>query len=492
MTPLTTEDMADLDPEELERRLAQLDPETRREIDRILSAPEPLSFREFVDEVKPDYRWHPHCQVLARRLQQVAEGRLKRLMVFLPPRHSKSETVSRLFPAYYVYRHPHRKVALTSYNADIARDELSVWARDYYRAFGGRLDKATSAKKKWNTLAGGGVWSAGVGGPITGRGFHVGIIDDPLKNEEEAHSETVRTRQKRWYQSTWYPRQERGAAMIVVQTRWHQDDLSGWLLDEESGDHPEGWHVISLPAIAEESPPKVPDSCTVEPDDRQPGEALCPDRKDRDELLQTKERVGSYFWNALWQQRPSPEEGSILKRHWWQFHGFEMPEFDQLIQSWDMAFKGTEASDYVVGQVWGRIRPDKYLLDQVRERMEFTEALRAVRHLKSKWPKSGGIYVEDKANGPAVISALQSEISGLIPYSPEGRSKAARYRAVSPQVEAGNVYLPDPGEFPWVKGFIDECARAPTGAHDDQADAAAQALDVLDEAAETDSGFALV
>jgi len=164
-----------------------------------------------------------------------------------------------------------------------------------------------------------------------------------------------------------------------------------------------------------------------------------------------------------------------LKRNWWQYYRQTPDRFDEVIQSWDMAFKDTKTADFVVGQVWGRKGADKYLLDQVRDRMDFPATVQAVRSLSAKWPQARNKLVEDKANGPAVIATLKNEIPGLIAVNPEG-GKVVRAQAASPDIEAGNVYLPDPSVAPWVHDFIEECAAFPNGANDDQVDAMTQAL----------------
>lgn len=444
-----------------------------------------LSFRDFVDEVSPRYRWYRHCEQLGVRLQQVADGELNRLMVFMPPRHGKSEQISRLLPAYYLYRHPERWVGLNSYGAELAYD-LSGNAREHFRrldAESAQLSGDASAVKRWETTGGGGLWAAGVGGPIMGKGFHLGIIDDPLKNREEARSQLIREKQKRWYQSDFISRAEPDHAIILVMTRWHEDDLAGWLLGRED-EAPEGWHIMDFEALADppSERPDYPATCAVEEDVREPGEALCPERKSREELLHLKASVDAYFWASMWQQRPSPDEGGIFKRGWWRFHEFtDLPEFDELIQSWDMSFKGKDDSDFVVGQVWGRVGADKYLLAQVRDRMEFTEARDAVCEMTERWRSAKAKLVEDKANGPAIMSSLRKKISGLIPYDPGDSDKTARARAVTPQIRSGNVYIPDPNLFPWATAYIEEFAAFPNGAQDDQVDTTTQALDYLGE-----------
>lgn len=250
----------------------------------------------------------------------------------------------------------------------------------------------------------------------------------------------------------------------MIMTRWAEDDLAGRLISEADAGG-EQWVILSLPAIAEENDMLG----------RSIGEPLWPERFGLDELLMIKAAVGSYVWNALYQQRPSPVEGGMLKRGWWQFYKESPSKFDEIIQSWDMTFKDSAGTDFVVGQVWGRKGADKYLLDQVRDRMDFPATLTAVKSLTAKWPQASAKLVEDKANGPAVIAMLKQKIEGLIPVEPQG-SKVARVSAVSPQIEAGNVYLPDPSIAPWVHDFIEECAAFPTGAHDDQVDAMSQAL----------------
>ena len=419
-------------------------------------------------------------------------------MVFMPPRHTKSELVSRLFSAYYLYRHPQRFVGLCSYGAELAYS-LSRNARDNFARAGGRLRGDAWAVKQWLTSGGGGLWAAGVGGPITGKGFHLGIIDDPVKNAEDASSPTIQLKHQEWYGSTFYTRGEPGNAIIVVQTRWNEADLSGWLLAQEADEEPEYWHVVNLPAVAEDMPQTFPDTCTVEADFRQPGQALCPERYSLEKLRKIARRIGTYFWNALFQQRPSAVEGAILKRHWWRFwvpkgespppvqtrlpdgtlhehRQIELPDaFDEVLQSWDMTFKETKGSDFVCGQVWAKLDADRFLLDQVLDRMDIIKTIDAVVTLSDRWPETGVKLVEDKANGPAVIAMLHSKISGLVPVEPDG-SKEARVHAVAPEIESGNVYLPHPQIAPWVNGLINSAAAFPNAAHDDDIDSLSQAL----------------
>ncbi len=212
------------------------------------------TLRDFIREVAPWFKFYPHVEILIAVLQRVADGELHRVMVFLPPRHGKSELVSRLFSAYYLKRYPNRWVGLASYGADLAYT-MSRAARENYRAAGGGF--ATEGVENWETGKGGGMWAAGVGGPATGRGYSLGIIDDVVKNAEEAASETVREKQRDWWRSTFYTRQSPEAAIVIMMTRWHENDLAGWLLSEETSEDrleaQEGWYVVRAPALSDGS-----------------------------------------------------------------------------------------------------------------------------------------------------------------------------------------------------------------------------------------------
>lgn len=473
-------------------RVASLDPVSAYELDALLAsegaeslgAARPYfdgSLTDFVAIVNRRYQWYTHARVLRDALERVVTGEITRLMVFMPPRHGKSELVSRIFPAYYLTQHPDRWIGLTSYEATLAQD-FSRTARDAYRLAGGEIRGDSKAVNLWQTPHRGGMWAGGVGGPLTGKGGHLLLIDDPIKNAEEAASETIRAKQKSWYQSTFYTRAEPDAAIVIVQTRWNEDDLSGWLLGEMELEQPERWHVISFDALFEDVPVRIPATCTIEDDWRAEGEALCPERYSRDRLLNIQRSVGSYNWSALYQQRPTPTEGGAFKRAWWKFYDYpENPDvaavwfsgFSFLCQSWDCSFKDTDGTDYVVGQVWGVRGPDAYLLDMVRDRMDFPATVDAVRHLSAKWPMAHAKYVEEKANGAAVIQSLRKQLPGVIAIDPRG-GKESRAAAVAPLVEGGNVYLPN--NTGWVGDFINECAAFPHGSHDDMVDAASQAL----------------
>jgi predicted phage terminase large subunit-like protein len=450
--------------------------------------PEPYyngNLRQFSREVFPQFKWFRHVEVLADKLEAVVADELKRLMTFEPPRHGKSLLQSRIFPAYALAKRPDWWLGLCSYEATLAQD-FSRTAKDYFARGGGKMRDDSQAVNLWQTEKGGGMWASGVGGPITGRGANVGIIDDPLKNAQEAASETIRKKHKSWYESTFFTRLEPDGAVLITLTRWHEDDLAGWLLEREKDD-PERWDIVNLPALRDNERTLFPVTCNVTKDWRRDGQALCPERYDEKKLANIKRKVGARVWDALYQQRPAPDSGTIFKREWWQFYTIKshpikgvpfLPDLAYMIQSWDCSFKDTEGTDFVSGQVWGLEGARIYLLDRVNERMSFGATCDAIRTMTGKWPKVLGKYVEEKANGAAVINALHREIMGIVPVQPDG-GKIARAYAVQPLVQARNAFLPHPSIAPWVEDFIRQLAGFPNAAHDDDVDACTQALNQL-------------
>lgn len=394
-------------------------------------------------------------------------GRRRRLLVAMPPRHGKSELVSHWTPVWFLDLFPTRRVILASYEADFA----ATWGRRvrntitrHAERLRVRVAEDSAAATRWDTTEGGGMVTAGVGGALTGRGAHLLIVDDPVKNREEAESAARRATVWDWWTSTAYTRLEPGGAVVLVMTRWHEDDLAGRLLAQMTAGG-ERWDVLALPALAEADDPLG----------REAGAPLWPARFDAEALAGIRRAIGSYDWAALYQQRPAPAEGGIFKRDWWRFYDTPPARFDEVLQSWDCAFKDAKTSDFVSGQVWGRVGADKYLLDRVHARLSFTETVKAIRALSARWPQAHAKLIEDKANGPAVIDTLTHEIAGLIAVEPQG-GKEARAHAASPQVEAGNVYLPARHVAPWVDEYLDELAAFPNGRYDDDVDATTQAL----------------
>jgi predicted phage terminase large subunit-like protein len=453
---------------------------------------EPLTFHQFIEQVNPRYQFYKHCIILSDALQRVADGEIKRLMIFAPPRHGKSEIVSRLFSAYFLYRHPERWVGLTSYSAELAYT-LSRNARDNYQRSGGKLRDDASAVKHWETGQGGGLWAAGVGGPMTGKGWHLGIIDDPIKNAEDAASDTIRNKQKDWYGSTFYTREEpwsntdASGALIVIQTRWHEDDLAGYLLDQETnGEEPERWHLINLPAIAEE-PHVFPKTCTAETDWREPGEALCPERRPIEKLNKICQRIGQYFFDALFQQRPSAKEGEFFK-----MGKVEVIEAAPIglrrCRGWDLAAT-KDAGAFTAGALLGvdakgvyyvlDINRGQWSADEVRAEIRAT-AFMDSQAVQIHLPQDPGQAGKDQAE------QLIRHLAGFnVKAEPVSGAKETRAFSFAAQWNAGNVKLVN-GE--WVKAFREELRQFPRGKYKDQVDSASDAFNELATGAEFDQG----
>lgn len=445
------------------------------------------SVLEFTRFTKTDYETGWHHESICRVLDQFAAGKIPRLIIMAPPRHGKSELVSRRLPAYLLGRNPGAQVIAASYSSDLAsrmnRDVQRIIDSPQYRELfpGTRLaGKGVQAAGSANWLRNNDIFevvghrgvyrSAGVGGGITGMGADFAIIDDPIKDQAQADSQAYRDAAWEWYTSTLSTRLEKGGSVLLTLTRWHEDDLAGRLLELAKRD-PEAdqWVVIRYEALKESDDEDAID------DPREPGDPLWPGKYPLERLKKIRASVGSRVWNALYQQRPTAMQGAMLKRAWFRYYKVLPDHFDETVLSWDMSFKASEGSDYVVAQAWGRIGADKYLLDEVRELMDFPTTLKRFRELCEKHPKIHVKLVEDKANGPAVIAALQKEIPGIIAIEPKG-SKLSRLAAVSADYEAGNVYVPDPSLAPWVSEHVNEMVSFPKGAKDDRVDAASQAL----------------
>jgi predicted phage terminase large subunit-like protein len=434
------------------------------------------SFSDFLTDHAPYIVQYDHIAALVAVLQRVADGELKRLMVFMPPRHGKSEIVSRWFPAYLLYRSPEKWVAITSYSASLAYT-LSRNARDNYRRSGGQVKEDAAGVEQWETGRGGGLWAAGVGGPATGKGFHVGIIDDPLKNAEEAASATIREKHKDWWRSTWYTRQEPDAALVNVQTRWNEDDLCGFLLAGED-DEPEGWHVVNMPAIAEAEREGFPPSVTLEPDERDAGEALFPARFPLDKLETIRRKVGTYFWNALYQQRPAPRDGEYFKREWFEVVE-RAPADAQRVRWWDKA--ATQGGgDWTVGALVGLARGQWYIEDVIRGQWGSYDRDEVIKQTAASdaalYQNRVHIWTEQEpgSSGKDVAAAFVRMLAGYpVSTEPTTKNKEMIADPFASQCEAGNVKLV---QGAWMREWIDEMLNFPNGAHDDQVDATARAF----------------
>lgn len=430
----------------------------------------------FCAYTKDDWVTNWHHNVMAEALDQVLEGKIKRLIISCPPRVGKSETATRRFPAYALGRNPDLRIISASYAYDLAtrmnRDvQRIIQTPEYAELFpdtklSGKNVRSTSEHSYLRNsdifeVVGkkGQYRSAGVGQGITGFGADIAIIDDPIKDFAEANSARIRQNIWDWYTAALQTRLEKGGAIIIIQTRWHEDDLTGRVLER-----PDGWTQVKLEAIKETSQIYDP---------RKIGEAIWPEKYDVKRYEQVKRDVGSKVFESLYQQNPTPQEGTLIKKDWVKGIEGHPRVMKELIQSWDLSFKGNANSDYVVGSVWAKIEEDYYMVDMVRGRWDFSETLKQFEKLTNKWPDATRKVVEDAANGAALYSTLKSKISGITLWKPK-TGKVERVQAVSPLFESGNVHFNSLNEH--HDELVTELTSFPYGANDDMVDSVTQAL----------------
>jgi predicted phage terminase large subunit-like protein len=403
----------------------------------------------------------------------------------LTPTHN-SLLSSRLLPAAYLLQHPERQVAICSYSAELA-EGFSREAREFYRNAGGMLDPSNQSVNRWGTEGGGGCWATGIGGSVTGRSASLIIADDTVKGREEADS--PRTMEKLWsfYQGSLYTRLEpKHGAIVVVATRWGENDLTGRLLEMEANapeEARENWTIIDWPAISEDlgSRPPLPQHCEIIPDWREkPGEALCSQRYDTYDLERIRQAVGAREWSALYQQRPAPIGGNMFDPEWWQYYesDAELPVMDRIMLSVDCTFTSNSDSDYVVGTVVGQAGIRFYLIDMYRERTDINGTIAMILRMQGKYQINGTI-IELAASGFAAYQLLHTRIPGVIGYKPNDRSKVARLSGIVPVVEAGNVYIPQ--HATWLDTFLNEFSLFPAAKNDDICDSMAQAINYMNQ-----------
>lgn len=425
------------------------------------------NYADYVDLVHHGkYRHFRHTRLICEHLQRIVDGEQLHLMIEMPPRSGKSMTVTETYPSYFIGRNPDKRVIASAYSDGLAR-KFGRLNRNKFAEFGKEIfNKGLSADNSSTSNWGvsglkGGMIATGIGGSITGEGADLLLIDDPIKNAKEALSTTIRENIWNEWESTLSTRLHDGASVIVVMTRWHEDDLIGRLLERS----PYDWIRLRLPAIAEEDDDLI---------GRKIGEALVPELGFNEEWAAKKMvEVGQRTWTSLYQQRPAPESGAIFKREWISKVDAAPLQYDDILTSWDFSFKGSKESDFVAGQVWLKKGSDFYLIDQVRARYDFTQSVKATQRVQAKHNNCRKILVEDKANGPAIINSLKSKISGIIPVTPR-ESKEARAYAVTPFFEAGNVHIVK--DVPHADEFIEELISFPNGLHDDTVDTCTQAL----------------
>lgn len=419
-----------------------------------------LSFEEYLKTVTPSFQWDwAYLKYIRELLKPIIYEKNKKIMVSIPPRHGKSEMITVRLPAYILEFFKEKRIIVGAYNQNLA----NKFSRKTRRIVAERLSlsKERSAVEDWETGLGGSYRAVGVGSGITGQGGDLIIIDDPVKNREEANSEAYQQKCWAWYRDDLYTRLEPGANMILIMTRWSQLDLAGQILASENASD---WIVINLPALAEENDPLG----------RQVGQALCPERYDEKALNQIKSVLGNSFF-ALFQGRPTAVEGQIFKREWWNYYSSfdEVPIKGRIIQSWDTAFKKNSKSDYSVCTTWKFCENGAYLLNRWKERVEFPELKEAAKQLALRF-KPSQINIEDKASGQSLIQELKRKSALPVIAVAVDADKIARANAVSAYIKAGNVYLPD--FEPWTIDYVDVMSNFPNGAHDDDVDSTTQAL----------------
>jgi predicted phage terminase large subunit-like protein len=418
---------------------------------------------------------HPlHLQVLADELVQLwrrEPGWPRRLMVFMPPRHGKSETCSHWFPAWNLALEPSRKIILCSYADELAAQfgrQTRRTVEAHMPVLGVRLMEDSRAVHRWETKDGGGMVTAGVGGPISGKGGDLLIIDDPVKNAEEAASQKIKDSIWDWYVTTFLTRgEEADSLMVLIMTRWATDDLAGRILEGEESGH---WRVVSLPGIAKENDPLG----------REPGKALWPAKFNEEFYEDRKKHMGNVPFSALYQQDPVPEEGLAIPPDWWQWYDEAPAEFDEILFSWDTTFKDLATSDFVCGGAWGRARAKYYLLDVVHERMNTPETMKQIRAMKHRWPKGHRILIEEAASGSSIIQLMAHEFSGIVPVPPIGPKTVRLHWAVNSVaglIESGQVFLPRSSRY--ATELVKEFKNFPNSPNDDFVDMTTQGLRFL-------------
>jgi predicted phage terminase large subunit-like protein len=426
------------------------------------------SFLEFVKYVWPSFITGNHHKIFAEKLERVARGKLKRLIVNMPPRHTKSEFASYLFPAWVMGQSPSTKIIQATHTAELAvgfgRKVKNLLDSDIYRDVFPDMELARDAKAsgRWSTNEGGEYYAVGVGGALAGRGANLCIIDDPV-SEQDALSPTALDNIYEWYTSGPRQRLQPGGSIIIVMTRWSIRDLTAKVLQKQAEGGADQWEVVEFPAI-------FPDTDNV----------LWPEFWSRDELEGVRASIPVAKWNAQYLQNPTAEEGAIIKREWWNVWDHDDPPVvDYIIQSYDTAFTKTQRSDYSAITTWGVFYPDEgdeaaiILLDAEKGRWEFPELKDAAMRLYQEFDPDM-VLIEQKASGTPLTHDLRRmgiPVSGFTPG--RGADKFSRMNACAPVFESGMVWCP---ETRWADEVVEECASFPNGEHDDLADSMTQAI----------------
>lgn len=446
---------------ELSALLPYLTPQERVEM-VALTKSLPPTFSQWLPTITPQWTWDWRYQVyIQQHLQRVTNGEIDRLMLFVPPRHTKSEMVTIRYPVWRIKRRPDMRVIIAAHGQLLA----SKFSRRAMQIARTEMDLARETADDWETTEGGGVRAVGVGGSITGQGGNLIVIDDPVKGRAQAESQTYQELAFDWYTNDIYTRLEPGGQMILIMTRWHEADLAGRILASEEG--PE-WTVISLPANAEKDDPLG----------RPIGAALCPDRYDEEKLKRIKAVLGTYNYSALYQQHPMPAEGGMFHRDWLPIISESPATFDMLVRYWD---KGATAGggDYTVGALIGKVGGRFYVVDVVRGRWSTDQRETIIKQtaITDAGRFSNAVIWLEQEPGAGGKDSTRYTIQNLAGFTikaerPTG-DKAVRAEPFAAQAEAGNVTLI---EGRWNAAYINELTSFPYGAHDDQVDASSGAF----------------
>ena len=424
-------------------------------------------FLSFVKHMWPDFIEGSHHSTIADKFNRLATGELKRLIINMPPRHTKSEFASFFLPAWMIGKNPKLKIIQATHTAELAvnfgrKAKHLIDSEDYQNIFQTRLQEDSKAAGRWNTSDGGEYFAVGVQGAVTGRGADLLIIDDP-HSEQDVNSPNAFEKAYEWYTSGPRQRLQPGGIIVLVMTRWSTKDLTQKLINAQKEEKADQWEIVEFPAVLPNGKPVWPEYWKIE------------------DLDSVKASAGIAKWNAQYMQDPTSEEGALIKREWWKdWEHDEMPKIEHIIQSYDTAYLKKETADYSAITTWGVFRPNEdaprqlILLDSYKARLEFPELRRVAKEQYDYWhPET--VIIEAKASGLPLMYELRQMGIPAMNYTPsKGQDKIARVNAVSPMFESGQVWAPLKKQF--AQEMVEECAAFPYGDHDDLVDSMSQAL----------------
>ena len=464
-----------LDKEKILKNFDKLPADVRREFSLLMNKYDQKTkesqirddFLSFVKHVWPDFIEGKHHKEIADKFNKLAEGKIKRLIINMPPRHTKSEFGSYLLPAWMVGKNPKLKIIQSTNTTELSvrfgrKAKALIDSPEYQEVFKTRLKEDSQAAGKWETAQGGEYYAAGVGSAITGRGADLLIIDDPHTEQDAMNSQALE-RTFEWYTSGPRQRLQPGGSILLIMTRWNEKDLTGKLLSAQKEVKADQWELIEFPAIMPSGKPVWPEYWTIK------------------DLEGVKASIPGSKWNAQYMQKPTSEEGALIKREWWQdWEHEEMPVLEHVIQSYDTAFMKKQTADFSAITTWGVFRPSEdeppnlILVDAIKGRYEFPELRRIALEQYGYWnPET--VIIESKASGLPLTYELRKMGIPVINFTPsKGNDKHTRVNSVSPLFESGRIWAPKEMEF--AQDVIEECAAFPFGDHDDLVDSMTQAV----------------